>query len=254
MYTQSHLSPEAQARPKAIFYTTLLAALIAVSLFIARITISPAARAVIRPVIDSLQVAYIPLELARRPQLTETISRLTGRSAAPVANWKPTHQEAKPNAAPLPGNIKPVITSMEPSPVESPKIDERGLYRKTEKSGNGQNPQATSTDGGSPKGQPGGDTAGPGGTGGIGLDLSGFRFGRLSVAQDPYDENGRIVFQIRVDAEGHILSMSVVETTVSANIIDWYRTQLLRVRLIPTSSGDRPSISTGRISLKITSR
>ncbi|GAA4450181.1 hypothetical protein GCM10023189_10500 [Nibrella saemangeumensis] len=253
MYIDLHNSPENQARQKAMLYTVLVAAALIPLLFLARLTFAPASQTTLTPAIDSLQLAYIPLELARKAQTRVAVSsRSAGRAAAPVARWTPAPREARPSAALLPGNTKPNVTTNAPSPVEEPKVDERGLYRKVDKPGNGTSPKATNQEGGSPKGDPSGSIAGPGGTGGIGLDLTGFRFGRLSVAQDPYDETGRIVFVVKVDAQGRILSLNVKTTSVSPAVVAWYRDQLQNARLIPTSSGERPEVSTGQISLKIT--
>ncbi|WP_266367007.1 hypothetical protein [Tellurirhabdus rosea] len=254
MYTQLNSSPEAQTQQKALLYTALLSAVVLLLLFLARFTFTPPKDTVDRPVIDSLQIAYIPLRIERQPQRTPVaVKEVGGRAAAPVARWKPTPTEARPTEG-LPGNSKPNIVSNQPSPVEEPKVDEHGLFKKVDKPGNGSTMNSRNTEGGNPNGQPGGSIAGPGGTGGIGLDLTGFRFGRLSVAPDPYDETGRIIFVVRVNAQGRVLSLTVKNTTVSPSVVAWYREQLERVTLVPTSSGDRPEISTGQISLKITAK
>ncbi|GAA4419001.1 hypothetical protein GCM10023187_52980 [Nibrella viscosa] len=240
------------ARQKALVLTLLVSVAVTLLLSFVKLTFTPATPVTVTPAIDSLKLAYIPLELARKVQTREVVSRAVGRAAAPVARWTPVHHPARPSAAPERGNSRPVITSDVPSPVETPKVDERGLYRKVEKPGNGTNPAAKTEEGGSPKGQPDGSTAGPGGTGGIGLDLTGFRFGRLSVSPDPYDETGSVVFRVTVDAQGQIQALTIKTTTVSPAVVEWYRKQLQQVKLVPTSGGERPALSTGQISLRIT--
>jgi periplasmic protein TonB len=258
--TQLTATPEQEARQQALRYTALISLVLIAGLAFVRFTASPATEQVRRERVDSLQIAYLPLELAR-PRISRTASVHTAtrthatRVAAPKANYTPRPTPARPGAAPLPGNNpRPTITSNAPSPVEEPKIDERGLYRKVDRPGNGTDRRATTTEGGDPTGSPGGGAAGRNGPGGIGLDLSGFRFGRLSVAADPYDETGRIVFNVKVDASGRILQLTVANTSVSPSVVQWYRNQLEKQRLIPTSSGDRPEVSTGRISLTIKAR
>ena len=254
MYTQLTPSPEAQSRQKALLYTALISAAVLLLLFLARFTYVPPREVVNTPTIDSLQMAYIPLRIERQPVAPARVVQTDGgRAAAPVARWKPTPTEARPTEG-LPGNSKPTIVSNQPSPVEEPKVDQHGLFKKVDKPGNGQTMNAKTTEGGNPNGQPGGSIAGPGGTGGIGLDLTGFRFGRLSVNPDPYDETGRIVFVVRVNAQGRILSLTVRNTTVSPTVVAWYRNQLENVTLVPTSSGERPEVSTGQITLRITAK
>ncbi len=249
---QSSPAPEAQTRSKALLYTTMVAAVLLVLLFVVRFSdgLRPANA---QPVIDTLELALAPLPMPRVRVRAEAGGR-SASSAAPVARFTPRPTPAQPSVGPVLGNVKPIITTDAPSPVAEPKIDEKGLYRKRPQAGNGNDPSARATEGGSPTGQPGGTVAGPGGTGGIGLDLSGFRFGRLSVAQDPYDDNGRIVFGVKVDADGHILSLTVREANVAPNVVDWYRRQLSRQTLVPTSSGNRPDVSSGTITLRISSK
>jgi periplasmic protein TonB len=252
----SSSAPEAETRSKALLYTTAVASVMLVLLFVVRFTVErpPAAT----PVIDTLELALAPLPVPPPPMQRVRVrvqeSVPAPAAAAPVERFVPKPTPARPTVGPLPGNTKPVITSEVPSPVAEPKIDERGLYRKRPQPGNGSTPNARAEEGGSPSGQPGGSVAGPGGVGGIGLDVSGFRFGRLSVAQDPYDDNGRIVFAVKVDADGHILSLTVRETSVAPNVVAWYRQQLTRQTLVPTTGGTRPEVSSGTITLKITSK
>ena len=244
---------EQKARRQARRYTALMALLVGTLLAFGRFSASPNALSTRTQRVDSLQVAYLPLELAtrRRVQTQEFHQSRTTPIAAPVARYTPVTAPARPAEGPTPGNSRPIITTNVPEPVDVPAIDQRGLYRKVDRPGNGTDPAAKTTDGGNPRGQADGQVAGPGGTGGIGLDLSGFRFGRLSVNPDPYDETGRIDFLVKVDAGGRILNLSVANASVSPLVVQWYREQLQAVRLLPTSAGNRPDVSIGHIRLKI---
>jgi hypothetical protein len=200
--------------------------------------------------IDTVEL-LIPLRVDVVPN-PQPVARETGGGAAPAARFSPKVTPARPAAAAIKGTATPVVTQKTESPVETPAIDPSSLYKKTPHNGSGQAPKATTDHGGAPNGTPTGGYDGPSkGTGGIGLDVAGFRFGKLSVAQDPYDETGRVLFRVKVNAEGAILSLSVIETTVSMTITQWYKQQLSRLKLVPTSGGSRPEVSEGQITIRI---
>ena len=205
--------------------------------------------------IDTVElVTLVPLRVEVAPRAhVKSVVNSSGAAPAPLFSPKPT--PARPSASPVKSTTQPVVAQKAELPVETPKVDPGSLYKKTEHKGRGQDPKAATDHGGAPNGTPTGGYDGPSkGTGGIGLDLAGFRFGKMSVPQDPYEETGRIVFRIKVSAEGEILSLNVVEATVSATVAQWYKQQLAKLTVVPTSHFERPEVSEGRVTIKIVSK
>jgi periplasmic protein TonB len=243
--------PRAWALSSGIFVSLLLV------LSLVRIYPHQGVESFKRNTIDTVELMVlpsVPLKMSAQPP-TQTEALPARSAAAPAPRFAPRPTPARPSPSEVRSVSKPVITQQEESPVESPKIDPGSLYKKTEHRGSGNDPKAKADQGGAPNGSTSGTYDGPSrGTGGIGLDLAGFRFGKMDVPQDPYEDTGRLVFKIRVDAEGKIFSLSVIETTVSSSVADWYKQQLAKVRVVPTSKGERPEVSEGRIAITIVAR
>ena len=70
----------------------------------------------------------------------------------------------------------------------------------------------------------------------------------------PTTKRAASCFVVGVNAEGEILSLTVIESTVSGTIAQWYKQQLTKLTVIPTSRGERPEVSEGRVTIKIVSR
>ncbi|MDN5203067.1 hypothetical protein QQ008_16885 [Fulvivirgaceae bacterium BMA10] len=93
-----------------------------------------------------------------------------------------------------------------------------------------------------------------GGGNGPRLDLPGWRWDRLPDPNDNSNEGGRIVFQIKVDDEGEIVSVITLEKTVSPAIERIYKQEVERLTFSPTSNARPPAISTGKITFIIKSQ
>ncbi|WP_207508716.1 hypothetical protein [Telluribacter humicola] len=245
-YQESTFSHRAWTISFGIFATLLLV------LGLIRITPSAQTIANKKAHLDSLELlTLVPIRLEAFPRQRSTPS-VGSSGAAPAPRFAPKPTPARPSASEIRGTTRPVVTQQHDSPVESPKIDPSSLFKKTEHRGSGSDPKAAANQGGAPNGSSSGAYDGPSnGTGNIGLDLSGFRFGKLSVPQDPYEDTGSVVFRIRVNAEGKVLSLTVIETTVSATVAGWYKNQLSQLKIIPTSAGQRPEVSEGRVTIII---
>jgi len=77
---------------------------------------------------------------------------------------------------------------------------------------------------------------------------------KLKVDPDKLDE-GKVVFQVKIDDQGNILSVSVLERTVSAASVDLCRREVEKLTFSPTSSNPNPApTSTGTITFIIKSR
>ena len=94
----------------------------------------------------------------------------------------------------------------------------------------------------------------PGG-GGPALDMSGWNWDHLPKPADVSNEEGRIVFEIKIDDEGEIISIRTIEKSVSDPLVRIYRSEVEKLTFSPTSDNARPAqTSTGRITFIIKSR
>ena len=255
MYAQLISVPDTHNRNRALALSLFLCTALVSALWLIRIHGS--SKEATRPTaqIDTVELlTLVPLQIEVTPR-QRAASVVNSSGAAPAPRFAPKPTPARPRASEIKSTTQPVVAQTAESPVETPKTDPGSLYKKTEHKGSGNDPKATTDHGGAPNGTPTGGYDGPSkGAGGIGLDLAGFRFGKMSVPQDPYEETGRIVFRIKVSAEGEILSLTVIEATVSSTIAQWYKQQLTKLTVIPTSRGERPEVSEGRVTIKIVSR
>lgn len=181
-------------------------------------------------------------------------------------------ETAKPAPA-APAKVEPV----KPTPVP-PKPDAGSLYSKpgaktggngtvgtTSKPGgnnNGDGAKGEVGDKGDPKGKIdaplySGKPGGGGGTGsasGSSLSMTGWKYARALSVNDNSDETGSIKFQIKVDDQGEVLSVSVLSSTVSRSVVNLYKAAIEKMNFVPTGSGSRPAVSTGTINIKINPR
>ncbi len=165
-------------------------------------------------------------------------------------------------------------------PVEAPpKIDENALFKK-KSAANGTKGTSASAGGNSngndagkigdkgqlngdinnsaiysgPKGSGGGSNNGIGGGNGMSVNLTGWKLASAPKVNDDSDETGIIRLSIKIDANGSILQVKIVETTLSASVAQKYKKAIEKLSFKPTSSGERPEISTGTIVFKINPR
>ena len=95
----------------------------------------------------------------------------------------------------------------------------------------------------------------PGGGGGPALDMSGWNWDNLPKPADVSNEEGRIVFEIKIDDEGEIISIKTIEKSVSDPLVKIYRSEVAKLTFSPTSDNSRPApTSTGRITFIIRAR
>lgn len=96
---------------------------------------------------------------------------------------------------------------------------------------------------------------GSGGGGGSSLSLTGWTWTSRPIVNDQSSETGRIVIQIKVDDQGDIISVKILEKTVSQSVAELYKRAVERLSFVPTNaSGVRPTQSTGTITFVIRSR
>jgi periplasmic protein TonB len=94
-------------------------------------------------------------------------------------------------------------------------------------------------------GKPGGASSG------VALNVSGWAFGSNKLDKDESDERGKIIFQIRVDSDGSIVSARPIQTTISPDVVEFYKRQVLRFKLRPKGSVTPSELSTGTLTVSI---
>jgi len=111
------------------------------------------------------------------------------------------------------------------------------------------------------KGQPDGQL-GPGaykgksggGGNGTGLDIDGWLWDREPIVKAPEDEsNGRLVFQIKVDANGEVIDIKKIAGTLSPEMEKRCRLEIEKLSFTQTGK-NVPAFSTGKITFTVLSR
>lgn len=125
-------------------------------------------------------------------------------------------------------------------------------------SNNNGNKPGTTGDMGVPDGNP--DARGiyegvPGkGKGGSSLDMAGWRWDRRPDIKDESEEQGKIVFQVKVDEDGNIIAVTVLEKSVSPALVKKYQKEVEELTFSKISGNSTSSGATGKITFIITSR
>lgn len=98
-------------------------------------------------------------------------------------------------------------------------------------------------------GNPGG-----GNGGGAALNMAGWKWDRVPKPKDESTESGRIVFEIKIDDEGEIISVKTIEKTVSATVEQFYRKEVERLTFTKTDGDLTAQSYTGTITFIIKSK
>ena len=113
------------------------------------------------------------------------------------------------------------------------------------KTGNKGKPEGTLVKGGQYTGTPGG--------GGPGLELSGWAWNQKPDPQLSNNESGRLVFEIKVDENGDIISIKTLERSVSQEAEQICRKEIQKLSFTQTGT-NVPAISTGKITFVVRSK
>lgn len=128
------------------------------------------------------------------------------------------------------GQPKTETSDTEAEQAAEPKIDNRAIYKKSE-SGSGT------------------------GNKGASLDLSGWMWDSKPSPNDQSDQNGYIIFEIKVDSEGEIVGVKTLEKTVSPVVEQVYKESVRGLTFSRVSdNSSSASISTGKITFIIQSK
>jgi periplasmic protein TonB len=96
-----------------------------------------------------------------------------------------------------------------------------------------------------------------GGSGGSGpaYNIRGWAPDTRPSVNDGSDESGKIVFQVKIDDEGRIISVVPIEKTVGPAVVAFYKREVEKLTFSPTADNTVPApISTGTITFIIRSR
>ena len=92
----------------------------------------------------------------------------------------------------------------------------------------------------------------PGGSkNGVAMNVSGWAFGNNKLDKDDSDEGGKIIYQIRVDSDGNIVSARPMQQTVSPSVESFYRRQVMRFKLRPKGSVTPSELAVGTLTISI---
>lgn len=188
---------------------------------------------------------------------------------SPVVETKKT---TKPVEKPVKPVEKPVEKKVVEKPVEKPVAEKKVAKEASETDGadgnRGEsneavaNNQGDNTNESGDKGDPEGSvdaralygTQG-GGDGGASLNMAGWTWDSKPQPEDDTNETGRIVFEVKIDDQGEILSVRRVESTISLTAERAYRQEVQRLTFSKLSSNTIPApTSTGTITFIIRSR
>jgi len=220
-----------------------------------------------------------------KPKPVHETPVITSKVKSPVVVKETPIAKVLPKPSPKPSNPPPT-----PKAVEQPTVNNEGLFpaKKGKTNSNGTNginpntggvadgnsggkgnqgqPDGNIVKGGTYEKKPSGDGSGGGSGkgGGLGGDGSGVNKSSLSMTgwiwtsrpnvKDDSDETGIIKFKIKVDADGDVVDVTQIESTVSPAIAQQYKRAVQRTKFKPTSDGDKPDISTGTVSFRLSPR
>ena len=182
MYAQLIFAPDTRNRNRALTLSLFLCTALVSTLWLIRIHGSSKEATHPTAQINTVELlALVPLQIeVTHRQHTSSMANSSG--AAPAPRFAPKPTPARPRASEIKSTVQPVVAQTAESPVETPKTDPGSLYKKTEHKGSGNDPKAVTEHGGASNGTPTGGYDGPSkGPAGIGLDLAGFRFGKMSL-------------------------------------------------------------------------
>ena len=91
-----------------------------------------------------------------------------------------------------------------------------------------------------------------GGEGGVGLDLAGWNWDDIPKPNIPNNEsNGKIIFEIKVDENGEIISYRVLEKTLSIEAEKACKEAIEKLTFSKKSGAAVPDVSTGKITFVV---
>jgi protein TonB len=152
---------------------------------------------------------------------------------------------------PQPPNPNTVITKGNTGGTEDGKSNKGG-------GNNNGNKESTVGDMGNPNGDINADALlGTGGTGngGASFEMAGWVWDDKPIVNDKSAETGKIIFEIKIDNDGEVISVKNIYSTVSRSVANLYEKAVYKITFSPTiENGNRAAVTTGKIIFIIKSR
>ena len=93
------------------------------------------------------------------------------------------------------------------------------------------------------------------GEGGFNSQISGWAPDRIPRPEDESSESGKIVFKVKIDQDGEIVSVNILESSVSSRVALIYQREVEKLSFHTTSNNPNPApFSTGTVSFIIKAR
>lgn len=171
----------------------------------------------------------------------------------PVPEKIITKEKTEPAPKPVEKEVKKPVE--EPPKPKEKKVNANALYpggasqgKTKDKAGNAGDEKGT-VDARALYGKSGGGEGGPS------LELAGWRWVKEPNPNDNSNENGLIVFEIKVDKYGEVIGVRTLEKTVSRAVEELYRQEIENLTFKKTSSDLNPAqVTTGKITFFIKSK
>ncbi len=219
----------------------------------------PEVKEKVEPVEEKIIEEVKPVE----PKVVE--EQIVSKIESPVV-VKEKKEEVKPAEKPEEKKVEPKV--VEKKVEEKPKINPDAVYKpstqpstsdakstsdKAGKPGNQGDDPGKTGDKGSPEGKLDADALygkSGGGDGGSSLALSGWTWNEKPSPNVPNNESGRLVFEIKVDSNGDIVSIRTLERSVSSEAEQVCRRAVEKLTFNKTGA-NVPEISTGKITFLV---
>jgi outer membrane biosynthesis protein TonB len=146
-----------------------------------------------------------------------------------------------------------------PTQEQKPKTDgntsNQGTSNNNSANNNGNVP-GTLGDQGKPTGDLNSDALlGSGGAGGASLSMDGWRWDAKPTVNDASSEVGKLIFEVKIDNEGEIISVKLVYRSVSREVANAYEQAVYDLTFSPLPNNTNPAAqTTGRITFVITAK
>ncbi len=214
------------------------------------------------------QIEEIQEEAIDEPQEAEPIEE-TAIEELPDSQQEDSPVETQPSEEQIPADpveeeiiekAKPISEPIIEKPKEEPKVEEKVINPKATYPGASSqgNKEDVAGDVGDPEGSVDSRALygkSGGGNGGPSLDLAGWRWDYKPNPNDNSKENGKIVFEIKIDDNGDVIGVRMVEKTVSATVEKLYRQEVEKLTFSQINGNAIAApISTGKITFIIESK
>ena len=197
-------------------------------------------------------------EVTEEAESTESEVVTTAQESPDVREVQEEVKETKPAQEEVKQDSKPVEETKEDKPQE---VNPSAVFTKPDDGKEGAEGEGDDADAEGDKGDPKGlddrasykGTPGGGG-GGPALEITGWYWDKIPDKKDDSDQSGRIKFSFRIDEDGYVTSVRTLESTVSPNVVAFYKRQLENTTFSQTNNAPPPPSTEGIVTFVIKSK